>query len=182
LATGYFAYQKIMGESAAPTSGEEPRRPATPSSALNAVGAAPAKAIQNAEAAVASVEGRTEIGAKEVFAGEETHAKPIYASTPKEKPIPPVTSTTQLAPGLTVTTTASGIAGNASPAFRSWVAQALISGVFQGEPARILINGKMVTSGQLVDESLAITFEGINATSSSLIFRDPTGASVARRF
>jgi hypothetical protein len=81
-----------------------------------------------------------------------------------------------------MTTTASGVEGNASPAFRSWVAQARVSGVFQGEPARILINGRMVTSGQLVDESLAITFEGINSTSSSLIFRDHTGASVARRF
>jgi hypothetical protein len=81
-----------------------------------------------------------------------------------------------------MTTTASGVEGNASPAFRNWVAQARVSGVFQGEPARILINGRMVTSGQLVDEALVITFEGINSTSSSLIFRDRTGASVARRF
>jgi hypothetical protein len=40
----------------------------------------------------------------------------------------------------------------------------------------------MVTSGQLADETLAITFERIDAATSSLIFRDRTGATVARRF
>jgi hypothetical protein len=184
LAAAYFGYEKFMASPATPEIAEAPKRPVTPSETLNAIAAAPAKAIQKAEGVVTAVNARESASRNELQGSEETPGKSAAKAAPAVagKPVAAVTSTTQLAPGLSMTTTSSGVAGDASPAFRSWVVQARVSGVFQGTPARILINGRMVTSGELVDETLAITFERIDAATSTLVFRDRTGATVARRF
>jgi cytoskeletal protein RodZ len=183
LAGTYLGYTRFMSDSPAPGMAEAPSRPATPSPALNAIAAAPAQAIEKAEAAVAAANAAAESAPIEAARFEERNASPSAKATrPVVKPAAaPVTSTTQLAPGLTVTTAAK-VVGDASPAFRSWVADARVSGVFQGTPARILINGRTVTAGELVDASLGVTFEGIDASTKSLLFRDQTGAGVARKF
>jgi hypothetical protein len=181
LAGAYLGYTKFMGETTAPEVIVTPQRPAPPSPTLNAIAAAPAKAIQKAEAVVAAVNANVERDDASSVPEESAASSRKAAPKPVEKDVAPVTSTTQLAPGLTVTTTAK-VEGDASPAFRSWVAQARVSGVFQGTPARILINGRTVTEGDLVDDALAITFNGIDAAAHTLVFRDRTGATVVRKF
>jgi hypothetical protein len=105
------------------------------------------------------------------------------ARRPDEAPSHPApTITTQLAPGITATTTARQVAGAASPAFRAWVGAASINGVFQGTPARALINGHIVQAGQMVEAALGISFDHIDADAKTIVFRDRSGATVSRPY
>ena len=70
----------------------------------------------------------------------------------------------------------------ASVAFRSYIANAKIGGVFQGQPTRVLINGRIVRPGDTVDEKLAITFIEVEAVDRLLVFKDVTDARVTRRY
>lgn len=182
----YYGYRKLTAKSAAPVPpvAEAAKRPSTPSKTLNDLSAMPAQAIAKAEAVVAAVNANENGRVDEVLADQEMPVRPPRKTAPKpaEKAPPPTTSTTDLAPGVRATTTVTDVDGDASPAFRTWVAQARISGVFQGTPARALINGKTVPAGQIVDETLGITFEGLDPTAKLLIFRDASGVSVTRKF
>ncbi len=83
---------------------------------------------------------------------------------------------------VTATTTTGVIAGAADPAFRSWVTNVKINGVFQGSPARALINGRTVRAGQAVDDTLGITFDHLDTQTRMIVFRNRAGATVARRY
>ncbi|HTO03896.1 MAG TPA: hypothetical protein VL069_09355 [Opitutus sp.] len=182
----YFGYTKLtespVDEPQAPLAKVAPARPASPSKTLNEIGAIPAQAIKKAEDVVAAVKANEEAPVEEILVNETVAPLPRKAD-PKtvEKVVAPVTSTTELSPGLRATTTAS-VDGDAAPAFRAWVAQVRISGVFQGTPARVLINGKTIPAGEVVDEALGIVFDGVDPQTKTLVFRDSTGATVARKF
>lgn len=66
--------------------------------------------------------------------------------------------------------------------FRNFVTSLKVSGVFQGEPSRALLNGKMYGVGQIVDETLGISFAGVEPESKNLVFKDSDGAVVKRRY
>jgi hypothetical protein len=89
-----------------------------------------------------------------------------------------------IAPGITISIPDDGAAAEASPAFRTFIAEAKVSGVFPGPPARAFINGRLVRSGQAVDNnlSLGITFVGADADTRTLTFKDRGGAAVTRRY
>ncbi len=70
----------------------------------------------------------------------------------------------------------------ASPAFRAFVAGASIGGVFQGTPSRALINGAIVREGQVVEGSLGIAFDKIDAANKVIYFKDSTGAVVSKNY
>jgi hypothetical protein len=70
----------------------------------------------------------------------------------------------------------------ASPAFRTFVAGAVIGGVYQGTPSRALINGTIVREGQTVDSSLGIAFERIDSARKVIYFKDYTGAEVSKNY
>ena len=69
-----------------------------------------------------------------------------------------------------------------SAAFRQFVINMRVSGVFQGENARAMLNGKMYQLGDIVDGRLSITFFKIDVDSKQLIFRDASGAIMPRRY
>ncbi len=70
----------------------------------------------------------------------------------------------------------------ASSAFKRFVADATIKGVFQGNPPRIFINGRTVQAGDIADKSLSITFDRIDAEKKTITFKDNTGATVLRKY
>lgn len=70
----------------------------------------------------------------------------------------------------------------ASADFRAFVANADIGGVFQGTPSRALINGRIIREGQVVDDTLGITFERIDSVNKVIYFKDTTGAEVSRNY
>jgi hypothetical protein len=70
----------------------------------------------------------------------------------------------------------------ASDDFKHFVAGLRVNGVFQGENARAMLNGKTYNIGDVVDVKLNITFFKVDADAKQLIFRDDTGATVSRRY
>jgi hypothetical protein len=92
------------------------------------------------------------------------------------------TATVELAPGVTATTESIKAVPNASAAFRSFVASAKISGVYQGTPPRAFINGRLVRMGEMVDEMMEIHFDSVDSDTRSIVFKDSTGATVSRRY
>jgi hypothetical protein len=127
--------------------------------------------------------------------------EPVAVTPPPAKPVPapskvevakPVetgpatrvdsTATVELTPGVMATTESVKAVPNASSAFRTFVASARISGVYQGTPQRAFINGRLVRAGEMVDSSLEIYFEGVDLDNRSIIFKDSIGATVSRRY
>lgn len=110
---------------------------------------------------------------------------PPSSLTPAPKPAPTQTTaqaTTQISPGLSVTSATELTAGAASPAFRSFVANARISGVYQGAPPRAFINNTLYRAGDIVSPSLGIRFFGVNSEQKTITFRDESGAIVTRKY
>jgi len=101
---------------------------------------------------------------------------------PPASKVTTATATTTIAPGITATSATLQVEGTASPAFRSFVANSKISGVFQGTPVRAFINGTLYRAGDVVSLTLGIRFAGIDADAKTITFRDDTGATVTRKY
>lgn len=70
----------------------------------------------------------------------------------------------------------------ASAAFRQFVSEMVIRGVFQGNPPRVSINGRTFRAGEIVDKGLGVIFVGIDAEKKTITFRDATGAVITRKY
>ena len=107
-------------------------------------------------------------------------------STPAAPPKPgesaAVEGAVTIAPDVKATTDDVEAGSTASPAFRSFVDDARIGGVFQGTPPRALINGRIVRGGQIVDQALGIVFSRVDAENKVVVFTDPTGAVVSKKY
>jgi hypothetical protein len=146
----------------------------TPSETMNKLANAPAQAINKAKEALAK---RNASGQTNIDPLDENASNPAAtANTPQ-----PATAMTSVAPGLAASTQVDAALA-ASPAFRSFVANAKVSGVFQGNPARAMINGRLFRAGETVDPGLGITFSGLDPERHSLVFKDKSGAIVARKY
>ena len=106
-------------------------------------------------------------------------AVPVTPPPPQEVAI---ASSTSIAPGVTATTTEVEAGNPASAPFLKFIDDARIGGVFQGSPARALINGKVTRAGQTVDEELGITFNGLDVEHKLLLFSDRTGATTSKHY
>lgn len=169
----------------------------TPSETLNALAAAPGKIIAEAQNAVAgrrgSEQGRVDAmldgkdvpdqrGLRTPLPGElGGRAAPASAAPSLGK----AAASTTISPGVSAYAPSSSeiqATPEASPAFLTYVADAKVSGVFQGEPSRAFINGRLARSGTLVEEGLGITFVGVDAENRMLLFKDRSGARVTKRY
>jgi hypothetical protein len=197
----FFAWKHFAPSASAPTPAPAPApankapaaaatAPLTPSETLNQLAHAPKKAIDKAQEAIATrrESGQSRIDAASV--GEDlpeqppapSPAAPNKAVTSTPRPAPrPVTSTT-ISPGVAATAAQVEAVAEASAPFRSFVANAKVSGVFQGPPTRAMINGRLTRAGEIVDPTLGITFTGVDSPRRLLLFVDRSGATVTRRF
>ena len=165
----------------------------TSSDTLNAMAAAPGKLIGSAQEAVAKRRGSEQSRVDGILDGRDPSA-PGALRTPlpgelrgRQAPAPAVPSMTRvtsskaIAPGLSVTTEIQA-SRDASPAFRTFVTEARVTGVYQGSPPRAFINGHLVRVGQTVEEVLEITFDGIDSENRILLFVDRSGARVSKQY
>ncbi len=162
-------------------------KPAQPTPGLsetqNAIAHAPVNAVNKAKDVITkregSGQGRAAVGA--ITDGDSPATdKPAAA-----KPAAPQTVATSstIAPGVSATNDNISAAAEASPAFRSFVANAKITGVFPtANPPRVLINGRTVRGGDVVDSALAITFDSLDPEKKLILFKDKAGAVVTRRY
>ena len=70
----------------------------------------------------------------------------------------------------------------ASDAFRQFVVNMRVNGVFQGENARAMLNGKMYHPGDVVDVKLGVSLLKIEVEAKQIVFRDADGAIVSRHY
>lgn len=152
----------------------EPAEPAAPTSL-------PGQLIAKAETAAASHGANLTDPVDEILTSE-TPAPQVAAPEATSESKVAATSQSEIAPGVTATTTTMLATVEASAAFQAFVAEMRINGVFQGSPARALINGHTVAEGEVVDIGLGIVFDHIEADSKQIIFRDSTGATVRRKY
>jgi hypothetical protein len=190
LGGGFFAFTKFMGQpEPAPTpppvakkapaaAPADPAQP-TPSDTLNAAAKAPVNAVNKAQQVVATRDASEQAKADSILdpAAQKVATEPAAKAPATQKEI----TTTTLGGGVTATTQLE-VAAEATPAFRAFVANAKVSGVFQGNPPRAFINGKLTRAGETVDAGLGITFDSIDAERKLMVFKDRTGASVARKY
>jgi len=161
----------------------------TPSETLNTLAQAPINAINKAQDALAARRASGQDRVDAAASGEDLPAKafgvppaaPIKSATSANRIPTTATSVTTVAPGLSATTTVEA-APEASPEFRAFVVNARLSGVFQGNPARAVLNGRLIRAGEVVDAGLGITFDGLDSERRNLVFKDQAGATVARRY
>jgi len=137
-----------------------------------------AKAIDSAAAAIASKRSAEQAKVDAAAAGDDTPTPtPAPAATTES-----VLEQTDLSSDVKVNSTHLDAATAASSAFRNFVANASIGGVFQGTPSRALINGSIMREGQVVESSLGIAFERIDADKKVIYFKDSTGAEVSKNY
>ncbi|MBS0663876.1 MAG: hypothetical protein JSR48_11480 [Verrucomicrobia bacterium] len=158
-----------------------PRRPPAPAHAPKVVQAQPAATPAPSEPKVAAEPPAGAPSAEEPVAKDEA-AKPAVQPKPKSGSVAPARVTTDLEPGVKVTTDAVEAEVEASKEFTAFVASTKISGVFQGSPSRAFINGRLVRAGEFVDQSLGIRFESVDPQAKTILFIDGTGAKVTKRY
>jgi hypothetical protein len=116
----------------------------------------------------------------------EASGQPTAAPTPVPTPDKAATESVMVQSNLStdvkVNNTKIDTSVAASAEFRLFVANAEIGGVFQGTPARALINGKIVKAGQAVDNQLGILFDRIDSEKKVIYFKDATGAEVSKEY
>lgn len=62
-----------------------------------------------------------------------------------------------------------------TPAFRAWIDEARITGVVSGASPRVIINGRLMRPGDMVDASAGIVFDSLDPERKRVMFRDGTG-------
>jgi hypothetical protein len=69
-----------------------------------------------------------------------------------------------------------------SPQFRAFVEHLKINGVRTGPPARLFVDGVACRPGDVLDRDMGVVFDGVDAATSEVLFKDATGAVVRRRY
>lgn len=189
---------KAKAPGAAPTAATAPKAPAspaaagaatpgpTPSDTVNALAKVPINAVNKAQDAIAArrASGQTDLDAAAGDLGDKpaTAAAPSAgAAKPTQPAMKATTAMTSIGRGVSATTAVEA-AVEASPAFRSFVANAKVSGVFQGTPSRAFINGRLARAGETVDGNLGIMFDSVDPERRQLVFKDKSGAIVSRKY
>jgi hypothetical protein len=160
---GYYGYTKFIAPAPASESASpEATTPAAPTSL-------PGRMVSKAQDAVAAQDHRIE-DLDEVQRDPAVQTPPagnepaVMAAMPArvEPPAPPAPAP--------------------SDAFTRFVTDMRISGVFQGEPPRALVNGRTVRAGETIDLGLGIVFVGIDADRRLILMREPSGALAAKKY
>jgi hypothetical protein len=138
-----------------------------------------AKPVDNAADDLAAKRKAEQAKVDAAIAGEDV---PTPTPTPATAATESVMVQTDITSDVKVNSTHLDAAPAASAAFRTFVADASIGGVFQGTPSRALINGSIVREGQVVDSSLGIEFERIDSDKKAIFFKDSTGAEVSKNY
>jgi len=175
---GFIGYKLLRSD--APLTAAAPAQPATPpepavkpgSLVVESPQSTAGKLVAKAEAAVAAHNSAHTEGTTEVL-GDPT-VPSTEAAAPAIEP-PPVVIAPPAAPVVVPPP-------EPSPAFRAYVVNLKVSGVFQGESARAMFNGKLYRLGEVVDSKLGIVFARIDPETKHLIFEDSKGAIMMRRY
>jgi len=139
--------------------------------------AAPGQLIDKGQSAIAA-QREQEQAKLDALAGQEEPTPTAAPTGPSQT----VMGNTSISSDVKVGNTPIDAGPAASAAFRAFVASANVGGVYQGIPAKALINGSIVREGQVVDGALGVAFERIDAVKKVIYFKDYTGAVVSKNY
>ena len=169
----------------------------------------PGKAVENARENMAGARGAEQSRVDNVVEGKETPDKRGVAvpppaelaeklrtenpnpkvETPKpEKSTPPaeipnkVTAGTEAYSGVGAGLNPPSPPPVANPRFVHYAEGLNVSGVFQGSPARALVDGRLIRAGELIEPRLGVSFVGVDAETKHLILQDATGAQLRVKY
>ena len=207
---GYLAYENFLKPAAppvavtatpvpkptppAPVSAASPP-PAPPSQPVTA----PAQIINKAEAVVAEHAEAAEKPLNDVLSEQKPAAptpSPVAATpVPPAAPVPPpapaeikAASVAPEPPPAPVAPASQTVridlspSDAASPAFKSFIMNLRVSGVFQGEHPRVLIGSETYEIGDVVNQDLGVVFSGIDADRELVLFKDSTGVTLVKKY
>jgi hypothetical protein len=169
----YFGYSTFMSEP--PAEAPAPRVAANPVTAQG-------QAVAKAQAVVNQV-------AQNATAVDAQTSAPESAATKSGPPVVEATPATIEAPAVAVESLATPALPTPAPApvpvasvqFRAWVDNLRIGAVLGGATPKVFIGGTAYLVGELVNPQLGIVFDGYDAQTRILTFKDRTGASLEKR-
>jgi hypothetical protein len=184
---GFFAWKHFSSSRSHPTPAPTPKPPSTVTSPPKPVNppALPSNGTQPEPSDSTAAAGKGSSGTEAPGSTPETPVRVVVdtPSAPARGSVAPTPGAPlPLAPGVTARTTAPMTASDASPAFRAFVANMKITGVFQGSPARAFINGRAVREGEFVDSSLGIIFDSVDPDKKQIVFRDRNDVTISRKY
>jgi hypothetical protein len=155
-------------------------------------------AVQNARAVVAQRDTGATAAAQAVLAGQadgpdadrQANLSPLETQAgPAVGPdgVPLITPKAGAPLVNTITPVVAAPAEPAGPpppgaAFRRLAEDMRVSGVFQGDPPRALIDGKLSRGGDTIDSRLGVVFVSVDAAKKTLLLRDKTGAEINKKY
>jgi hypothetical protein len=205
---GVFAYNLWFSEPAAPVAAAEPAQPpSSPAPVAPTQAAAPNPASSSAPAAESqkpapaasapvvvsdpqSLPGKLVAQARDTAAAHDTAmtapVNEIIAATASASAAAPAAAAPPVAetPPAPAPAPEPVVVPRPEPSanFRAYVVNLKINGVFQGENARAMLNGKMYRLGETVDSSLGIVFLRLEPEEKRIVFEDAKGALMTRRY
>ena len=154
----------------------------------------PAKAIDDAKAVIANAREKEQARIDAVGEGKEPPTERAIPGIPPA-PVPPPSGENPATTTATTTKNVTAYAGDkpaatapvapapqANARFQRYAEGIRISGVFQGEPGRALIDGRLVREGEMVEPNLGIKFADLEPETKHLVLQDATGAQVRVRY
>jgi hypothetical protein len=153
---GYYTYSVLLAPPPPPPIEVRAPRPAGPP---------PPSAEQLAAEAAAKVAAEAEMAAAMEAAQEEAKASIMREKEAAE-------NAASIAP----------VIPDPSDEFLAWVSESKISGVREGSAPRAFINGRLVKQGDTIDFTLGITFDGVDPERNIVIFKEKSGAAVAKKY
>lgn len=181
-AAGFFGYTLLLDS-------------APPPPVLNrpiAQKAAPPPPALTPEADAASAAGKMIEKAQQALAVRAANAPEMEAAVSDVAPVGAAPAAATPAPSSTEVTPAASAPVEVAPepepeveptaAFKRFVLEMRVNGVFQGEPPRALINGRTVRPGEFLDNGLGIVFHGIDPEKKLILMRDANGARMTRKY
>ncbi|MDB6165368.1 MAG: hypothetical protein JWQ83_508 [Lacunisphaera sp.] len=111
-----------------------------------------------------------------------TTTAPILPAEVPKPPEPIAPTQVKLPGGIIISSASPEGTPAASQPFLFWVVNLNISGVFQSNPPRILMNNHLVYENQEVSAPLGITFVRIDPVKKLILFRNKSGAEVTRSY
>lgn len=152
----------------------------TPATSLNSKPHSGSQATQ--PTAPASQAGRLIQAARKVSSREDAELNDVLAAGSGAGAAPAKSPHESSHAPVSIATPAMSGSAESSAAFVAFADAMRINGVFQGNPARASINGRIVRAGALLDASLGVTFDGIDPRSREIILKDTSGATIRKKY
>jgi len=155
---------------------------------LDAAAELPGEAVGKAQKAMDLAREKNQAKMDAVMKGEETSP---YATTPAPSPahqsaILPTNGGAAVEIADTFNrgpaTQSAGSPLEPSPEFVKWSDELKITGVYQGVPARALIDRRLVRQGEVIEPVMGVKFVGVDARRKHLILQDESGAQVRLKY